>query len=159
MEYPQRKHPRLPHYDYSAAGSYFLTLCTRDKRCTLGAVGRDDLGAPQVHLTEWGVLAQKYICSMETAYEHVTVEKFAVMPNHSHILLTLHGGAPGSARPTQRIPRMVAAFKRVTNCAAGENLWQTSYYDHVVRGERDFLRVWNYIETNPAHWAEDEYYR
>ena len=47
MEYPQRKHPRLPHYDYSAAGSYFLTLCTRDKRCTLGAVGRDDLGAPQ----------------------------------------------------------------------------------------------------------------
>ena len=46
MNYPQRKHPRLPQYDYSAAGGYFLTICTKEKRCILGTVGRDDLGAP-----------------------------------------------------------------------------------------------------------------
>ena len=148
----------MPQYDYSSAGSYFLTVCTKDKRCTLGTVGRDDLGAPQVQLTARGTLAQRYICAIETAYHDVTVEKYAVMPNHIHILLTLHNGAPGSARPTQRIPRLVAALKRVTNRAAGEELWQTSYYDHVVRGEADFLRIWSYIHTNPARWAEDEYY-
>lgn len=53
---------------------------------------------------------------------------------------------------------MVAAFKRMTNSAAGTELWQTSYYDHVVRGENDFLRIWSYIDNNPARWAEDEYY-
>ena len=61
-------------------------------------------------------------------------------------------------RPTQTVPRMVAAFKRMTNSAAGTELWQTSYYDHGVRGENDFLRIWSYIDNNPARWAEDEYF-
>lgn len=158
MDYPKRKHLRLAQYDYSAAGTYFLTICTKDKRCILGAVGRDDFGAPCVRLTEQGVLAEKYIRSMETAYADISVEKYVVMPNHIHLLLTLQSGAPGSARPTQRIPRMVAAFKRMTNREAEALLWQTSYYDHVVRGEQDFLRIWNYIDTNPSRWTEDEYF-
>ena len=158
MDYPQRKRRRLPQYDYSTAGCYFLTICTLNKHCTLGSVGRDDLGAPQVQLTECGALAKQYICSMETAYHAVTVEKYMIMPNHVHLLLTVHDGAPGSSRPTQTVPRIVAAFKRMTNRAAGKRLWQDSYYDHVVRGEQDFLRIWNYMDTNPARWAEDEYY-
>ena len=37
-------------------------------------------------------------------------------------------------------------------------LWQRSYFDHVIRNEADYLRIWQYIGDNPAHWAEDEYY-
>ena len=158
MEYPQRKRLRLPQYDYSAAGCYFLTICTKDKVCSLGSVGRADPGTPWVQLSPLGELAQHHIQTMESAYEGVTVEKSVVMPNHVHLLLTIHSGAPGSARPTQNLSRMVAAFKRLTNRAAAEQLWQPSYYDHVVRNEQDFLRIWNYIDTNPARWAEDEYY-
>lgn len=36
-------------------------------------------------------------------------------------------------------------------------LWQRSYYDHIIRDEKDFLIRWNYIDTNPARWGEDEY--
>lgn len=158
MDYPQRKRLRLPQYDYSAAGCYFLTLCTKDKRCTLGSVGRADPGTPQVRLSPLGELAESYIRSMEEAYAELSVEKYVVMPNHIHLLLMLHGGAPGAARPTQSISRVVAAFKRLTNREAGETLWQDSYYDHVVRNEQDFLRIWNYIDTNPVRWTEDEYY-
>lgn len=158
MEYPQRKRLRLPQYDYSAAGCYFLTICTKDKACSLGFVGRADPGTPWVQLSPLGELAQRHIQTMESAYAGVTVEKFAVMPNHIHLLLTIHSGVPGSARPTQNLSRMVAAFKHLTNRAAGEQLWQASYYGHVVRNEQDFLRIWNYIDTNPARWAEDEYY-
>lgn len=52
----------------------------------------------------------------------------------------------------------MAAFKRMTNREEGEPLWQTCYYDHVVRNEDDFLRIWNDIDTNPARWAEDKYF-
>lgn len=31
-------------------------------------------------------------------------------------------------------------------------------HDHIVRGEADYLRIWNYIDTNPAKWREDCYY-
>ena len=126
MEYPQRKRLRLPQYDYSAAGCYFLTICTKDKVCSLGSVGRADPGTPWVQLSPLGELAQHHIQTMESAYEGVTVEKSVVMPNHVHLLLTIHSGAPGSARPTQNLSRMVAAFKRLTNRAAAEQLWQPS---------------------------------
>ena len=40
----------------------------------------------------------------------------------------------------------------------GWKLWQRSYFDHIIRNEEDYLRIWQYIDTNPAQWAEDEYY-
>ena len=42
----------------------------------------------------------------------------------------------------------------------GENpLWQRSYHEHVIRNEEDYRQVWEYIDTNPAKWAEDRYYK
>ena len=34
-ESPKRKHPRLAHYDHSAAGAYFITIYTQNRRCLL----------------------------------------------------------------------------------------------------------------------------
>ena len=42
--------------------------------------------------------------------------------------------------------------------AAGAQLWQRSYHEHVIRNEQDHLEIWNYIDGNPAKWAEDRYY-
>ena len=39
-----------------------------------------------------------------------------------------------------------------------EKLWQRSYHDHVIRNEQDWRDIWEYIDTNPARWAEDRYY-
>ena len=40
----------------------------------------------------------------------------------------------------------------------GMNLWQKSYFDHIIRREGDFFQVWQYIDGNPAKWLEDPYY-
>ena len=56
------------------------------------------------------------------------------------------------------IPWLVRYFKRVVTQQCGEAIWQRSYYDHIIRSESDYLRIWQYIDTNPAKWAEDEYY-
>jgi hypothetical protein len=35
-------------------------------------------------------------------------------------------------------------------------LWQRNYYEHIIRNEENYERIFNYIATNPYHWAEDE---
>ena len=64
----------------------------------------------------------------------------------------------GTSAPTGGIPALVRYFKRQVTLRLGEALWQRSYYDHIIRNEADYLRIWNYIDTNPVQWREDEYY-
>ena len=40
----------------------------------------------------------------------------------------------------------------------GTSIWQKLFHDHVVRGEKDYLKIWNYIEGNPSKWEEDCFY-
>lgn len=37
-------------------------------------------------------------------------------------------------------------------------IWQRSYYDEIIRNEQDYLTKWNYIDTNPYRWSDDEYF-
>ena len=39
-----------------------------------------------------------------------------------------------------------------------KKLWQKSYYDHVIRNQRDYDEIWEYIENNPVKWEEDRFY-
>ncbi len=166
---PQRRKMRLPERDYSQAGYYYITVCTKDKRCILGTVvGRDDLGAPQTETTAIGQIVEKYMLSIDTAYPFVKLDKHVIMPNHIHMILRIeyptegsprapHERRAGSSRPT-KISHVVGCLKRFTNRDAGENLWQASYYDHIIRDETDYLHIWQYIDSNPAKWMEDEYF-
>ena len=81
------------------------------------------------------------------------------MPNHIHLLLRIgaDNGAPESTRPT--ISQVIGAFKRLTNKETGQKLWQSSFHDHIIRDENDYLTRWQYIDENPAKWAEDQYYK
>ena len=60
--------------------------------------------------------------------------------------------------PYGLVPRIIAALKRFSNQDAGRNLWQRSFYDHVIRDDADYAVKYNYILDNPRRWAEDEYY-
>lgn len=53
---------------------------------------------------------------------------------------------------------LVRYFKRSATQKNGKNIWQRSCYDHIIRDETDYFRIWNYIETNPAKRPGDEYY-
>ena len=104
---------------------------------------------------------KEYLLASERAYPGLNIDVYAIMPNLVHILFTSPGetrGAPGASRPTALVSRMVAAIKRFSNRDAGIDLWQPSFYDHIIRDQTDYLTKWNYIDTNPARWTEDEYY-
>lgn len=160
-ELPQRKSIRLRGYNYSSNGAYFITICVKDKHKVLGEiVGRDTLGAPFMRLSEYGGIVNKEIEEMSTHYNGVVVDKFVVMPNHVHIIVSIgRDGAPGVSRPTTAlIPTIVAALKMKTNRAIGFSIWQASYHDHIIRNIEEYQRIWKYIDENPSHWVEDCYY-
>ncbi|MBQ8057085.1 MAG: hypothetical protein IJ275_01980 [Ruminococcus sp.] len=49
-------------------------------------------------------------------------------------------------------------LKRFVNKEAGENIFQRSYNDHIIRDERDYLARWKYIDNNPIKWELDDLY-
>jgi len=159
----ERKALRLPSYDYSRAGVYFLTLCAKDKAPLFGkvCVGGGALDAPKVELSAYGAVVERWIADCTDKYENLAILKYVIMPNHVHLIVELRDGpsrAPAPTRANQTIPSFASALKRMTGRYCGVAIWQRGYYDHVIRNDADFLRVWNYIDTNPAKWAEDEYF-
>ena len=155
----ERKPLRLKEYDYSGAGCYFITICTKDRKPLFSSVvGAGHPAGPVPNLSPYGEIVERNIEGISTAYSGVIVDKYTIMPNHIHMLLRLQGPA-GCPAPTKvNVRNVIGALKSLTTRAAGFPLWQRSYYDHIIRDEEDYLRIWNYIDTNPARWAEDEYY-
>ena len=160
MDLPKRKHNRLPEYDYSTPGAYFITICVSEKQCLLGnIVGGGALDAPQVRLSAYGKIVEKHILS-GNRIPNVRVDKYVIMPNHLHLLLFVDcDGASKAPPPTNAvIPHFVSTFKRFCHRDTGRKLFQRSYHDHIIRGDADYAKIWEYIDNNPARWQEDCFY-
>ena len=96
-----RKSIRLKGYDYSSAGYYFITICVEDGHEMLGTiVGHDDPACrASVELTEYGIISDKYIKTIESHYANVVVDKYCIMPNHIHIIFAISKTARGVVAP------------------------------------------------------------
>ena len=119
----------------------------------------------QARLTYYGAIADKYIRQMDSFYSDISVDNYVIMPNHIHLLICITTnenemekcvGLQKSENVNSKISRFVSTFKRFCNKEYGENIWQSRFYDHVIRGEKDYREVWEYIENNPAKWLEDK---
>jgi len=161
MELPQRKPNRLSDFDYNQNGAYFVTICTQDRKPILSTiVGTPLPGCPQestTRLLPHGSVAEKYIKQIHSFYDYLSVDKYVIMPDHIHFLITIQerAGHPRTGVPTPRtsvVARFVGTFKRFCNKEYGENIWQSRYYDHVIRNQQDYNEVWEYIEINPQKW-------
>ena len=163
MDLPKRKQNRLKDHDYSSPGCYFVTICTHEKHHLLwenvGSVGADIIRPKTPRLSRYGRIVEHAIQGIPGHYRNVKLEKYVVMPNHVHLLLRIKepDGRMISA-PTKGLPTIVGQMKRVAAKDAGIDLWQKGYHDHVIRNDADYLRIWHYIDTNPAKWREDCYY-
>lgn len=144
MELSQRKKIRVGEYDYSQCGAYFVTICTQNRRPILSNIVGDD-----AHIVpkRYGQIAEKYL---RNAAE---IEKYVIMPDHIHMLIRLEEqGAEKRSPQASRIASIVRSIKTLTTKEIGEPIFQRSYYDHVIRNQRDYNEIWEYIENNPRKW-------
>ena len=102
---------------------------------------------------------------MSDFYDDIKIEHYVIMPNHIHLLLSVYmggwNGTPRTSSPTRQtatISHFISSFKRFCDKEYGENIWQRSFYDHLIRNRHDYIEIAKYIEENPAKWREDELY-
>jgi len=164
-----RKNTRLKGADYNRNQAVFLTICTKERQCLLSKiVGTGVPDGPQIELTKYGRIADKYIIQLNDFYEDLSVESYVIMPNHIHIMLWVKGTENGPSRtpvptvqPTVQnsIPaRFVSTFKRFCNKEYGTNIWQYRSNDHIIRNRHDYEEHLRYIYENPIRWYYDELY-
>ena len=159
MELPKRKQNRVPEFDYGTPNVYFITICTEKRKKLFwmdvgAAIGRPEDVPFSVH----GRIVRACIEEIPKHYPAVAVDRYVVMPNHVHLLLRINAGHDGRPMVAPTISTVVNQLKGAASKRIGFPVWQKGFYDHVVRGERDYLEIWEYIEGNPGKWAEDELY-
>ena len=164
-ELPKRKHPRLDNYDYSSTGAYFVTICTQNRRCVLSRIVGRGLAPAEttaIEYTSLGEIAEKQLFLLADRYPYLTIDQYVIMPNHIHAILILNGDTAGaSPRPT--LTDIVCAYKSLTTRECKKNgfegiLFQTSFYEHIIRGREDYEEIVKYIYENPIRWYYDELY-
>ena len=153
--FPKRKSIRLRNYDYSSAGVYFITICTKDRKNYFWQpkeiyskfIGKNIIRSYKIPLSKYG---------------RISVSSFVIMPNHIHMLLTVgfnqkynNSTVLSVTQDKASITRVVKQFKGAVSKEVGFSVWQKSFYDHIVRSEKDLAKMWQYIKSNPLLWEDD----
>jgi REP element-mobilizing transposase RayT len=178
MRYDPEKHHRrsirLKGYDYTQAGAYFVTICTKDRACLFGHVADGVM-----RLNQMGHIVRQCWLAIPDHVPHVLLDEFVVMPNHVHgiiVIMPTHdvGATHASPRPNHDTPTrprgpqrqslgsIVGSFKsavtkRINELRGtpGAPVWQRNYYEHIIRNDDDMARIRKYIVNNPLQWALD----
>ncbi len=156
-ELPKRKRTRLRHYDYSAPGAYFVTVCTHNRRCILSniVVGEGLCALPQNILTPIGKEIEKSIEYINDSHDGITIDKYVIMPNHIHLIINLNNSGGHGSPPLQDVIRQLKSY---TTHKFKLPLWQRSFHDHIIRDEKDYGKIAQYIDTNVLRWEKDCFY-
>ena len=166
-----RRSIRLAGYDYRQAGAYFVTICTRRRKCFFGRI-RDG----RMVLTAAGRMVQQAWDEIPIYYPPIEIDEFIIMPNHIHgIVVIPDTGQPLGVAPTElstelsrreslSLPDVVHRFKSITTMRyiRGVNkngwprfpgkLWQRNYWEHIIRNDAALNHIRKYIRNNPAKW-------
>ena len=161
----KRKQNRLPEFDYSQNGAYFITICTRGKQKIFwiddksqNSVGADII-RPHDKLNDLGLIVECAIEQITEYYPNTMIDKYVIMPNHVHILMRIENDEfNGRIISAPTISIIIGQMKRWVSKQIGYPIWQKSFHDHVIRNEADYRRIWQYIDTNPVKWELDCYY-
>jgi len=155
-DYTTRKNTRLKDYDYSGAGYYFITICSKDKQKTFwnASVGAR-IARPQ--LSDIGMVVEKAIEHIPHKYSSIKIDKYVIMPNHIHMIFIIDN-AHGRAMRAPTISTVINQMKGYVSKQIGHSIWQKLFHDHIIRDEEDYLKIWQYIDDNPQKWNEDRYY-
>jgi len=185
---------RLPGWDYSREGIYFITICTANREYLFGMIHNKKMKLSEIGeivKTEWEKsfsIRTELNCVIDT-----------IMPNHIHAILHIghisrrdaqsnicRDARPPNCRDARpcvptirgdnsqtgvayRSPKSISSFvagfkssatKRINKHrrSPGEAVWQSRFYDHIIRDKDEYWRIRQYIKNNPANWGMDRFY-
>lgn len=172
-----RRSIRMKGYDYALEGGYFVTMTTFNRIHLFGEVANGE-----IRLNAYGNIAHEQWIRLRKRFLPSDFATFVIMPNHIHGIIHIVRGAgekfehDSTGNPPQRpyedlhvtpgsLGTIVRAYKAsVTyriNAIRGYThppVWQRNYYEHIIRNEKEYEQIKDYIDANPATWVEDRFY-
>lgn len=108
----------------------------------------------QLPLSKIGIVIENEIYKLNTVYENIKVDKYQIMPNHIHLIIFIYEDSNGRTQFAPTISRIIKQFKGSITKQIGFSIWQKSFYDRIIRNEKEYQSVWNYIHNNPLKYLE-----
>jgi len=166
---------RLSDWDYSENGSYFVTICTEDRKMFFG-----EIFDYQMYLSKIGKIANKFWLEIPQHFDFVNLDEFAIMPNHLHGVVDIDrsidfsgrdainrvstGGITKSKNPMlgESLGRIIRWYKGRVSYEVNKKFpqinfsWQSGFYEYIIRGEKDLDKIRDYVINNSANWVEDK---
>ena len=166
-----RKSIRLHNFDYSSNGMYFITICTYQKINLFGSIINGIM-----HLSPIGKIAEEEIANAnyKRAEHFIEITKYVIMPNHIHMIIQIYNPdllhkyqKESFSNPTSKsISSTIRSYKsavtkrihEINKSYEAEKIWQPRYFDNIIRNEKAYQEIWNYIDSNVSRWEEDKFY-
>jgi REP element-mobilizing transposase RayT len=217
-----RRSIRLKGYDYAQAGLYYITICTKNRKCLFGdIVGAPPRDRPELKPNAAGTMIKEEWLKLPDRFKNIQLHEYIVMPNHFHAILeivvvgaplvgaqndaiaqndavapndnaiipdeivdsndnmmnlndnTVNSieGQPQGIAPTgiknKHLGEMIGAFESITTVEYihgvknhnwqpfNGKLWQRNYWEHIIRNEKSYHIISEYIINNPLKWNDD----
>ena len=162
---------RLPDWDYTAPGWYFITICTKDRQPFFG-----EIVDGKMKRNKLGEIAHKFWSEIPSHHSNVSIDEFVIMPDHLHGILilsdtceavaTLHATSLRSETTSDvnyfseispkkgSLSTIIRSYKSavtrdIHKYHSPSFAWQSRYYDHIIRTETDLDNLREYIHLNP----------
>ncbi|RAM48523.1 MAG: transposase [Hapalosiphonaceae cyanobacterium JJU2] len=172
---------RLSDRNYAANGSYFITICTRDRIHFFG-----DVIAGEMLFSPIGEIAQRFWTDIPNHFDFAYIDTYVIMPNHVHGIVVIDrpknvetlqcnvstqhdlpcditqrqlmsqiSPKPGSLGAIARSYKS-AVTRRCRENGHNHFAWQSRFYDHIIRADGSLDRIRQYIINNPLKWDKDK---
>lgn len=126
-------------------------------------------------LTDIGILFQNIYINLEKEFSNIKLHEYVFMPNHIHGIIEIcewSNTRPvwANTRPAPTLGDIICSFKSKTTShyikglkhglykPFNKRIWQRNYYEHIIRNEKEYYAICDYIINNPINWKEDENY-
>ena len=182
--FPNRHSIRLPNYDYSSEGYYFVTMCTQKRKEMFGKITKHKMilnNIGKIIKNHWELLPKRF---------PIKLDLFQIMPNHLHGIIqivvkpkspavgvsfmkpdNLKSKTPidilksnhhmGLINQTPTLGHIIRHFKGITSKKIHEQgfnikIWQRNFHEHIIRNENKLNKIRQYIKLNPTIWQRDK---
>jgi len=180
-----RRSIRLKGYDYSRAGLYFITICCQDRVCRFGDVVDGEMvlnDAGRIAHNEWmktteirnNVALGEFVVMPNHIHGIIRIlgrdelhspDNKTPKQDDNKNNLTLRS-------PSQTIGAIIRGYKssvtkQINNLGDNgmgvfntpQQLWQRNYWERIIRNEKSYQRIADYIVNNPGKWHSDNFFK
>lgn len=127
-------------------------------------------------LNAYGIIANNQLEWLEIQYPYVELHSYKVMPNHIHAIIEIDSLKVNPIHKTdtdqldsedikiKSLSEIMGAYKTTSSKLIHKAdyevfAWHRSFHDHIIRDEKSYHNIVNYIENNPNCWDKDKFYK